>query len=83
MLSLAQTAEILGVTIDEVLALVQRSELRGVRIGTPPQWRIDQASIEGYLDAQAELTRRAALWNQSQEASFPELWGTGTVRHSD
>ncbi|MFB8387864.1 helix-turn-helix domain-containing protein [Microbacterium sp. NPDC055910] len=83
LLALAQAAEILAVSVDEVLDLVQRAELRGVRVGASAQWRIDQASISDYLDAQAEIARRAALWNQSQEASFPELWGTGPVRHTD
>lgn len=83
LLALAQAAEILGVSVGEVLDLVQRAELRGVRVGASAQWRVEQASIAEYLDAQAEIERRAALWNQSQEASFPELWGTGPIRHTD
>ena len=33
-----------------------------------------------WFDDQAEEARRIALWHQSQEASFPELWGTGFDR---
>lgn len=83
MLAPSQAAEILGIDVDEVIALVQEGELRGVRVGTPPRWRIEESSIAEYLDAQAEIARRAALWNQSQAASFPELWGLGRVRHGD
>lgn len=83
MLAPSQAAEILGIGVDEVIALVQEGELRGVRVGTPPRWRIEESSIAEYLDAQAEIARRAALWNQSQAASFPELWGLGRVRHGD
>lgn len=79
----AQAAEILGVAVDDVLELVRSGQLRGGRLGSPARWRIEEASIAEYLDAQAELSRREALWQQSQEASFPELWGTGAIRHGD
>ncbi|WP_404431902.1 helix-turn-helix domain-containing protein [Microbacterium lacus] len=83
LLAPAQAAEILGVSVDEVMTLVQRGEVRGVRVGAPARWRIEEASLAEYLDAQAEIARRMALWNESQEASFPELWGTGHIRHGD
>jgi excisionase family DNA binding protein len=83
LLAPAQAAEILGVSVDEVMTLVQQGEVRGVRVGAPARWRIEEASVAEYLDAQAEIARRMALWNESQEASFPELWGTGRIRHGD
>ena len=79
----AQVADILGISIDEVMALVDEGLIRGVRVGSPARWRVDQASISDYLDAQAEEARRMALWRQSSAASFPELWGTGVVRSPD
>lgn len=79
----AQAAEILGVPVDEIMGLVGEGQLRGMRVGSPARWRIEEASVADYLDGQAEIARRAALWNESQEASFPELWGTGRVRHGD
>ncbi|MFT4228863.1 MAG: helix-turn-helix domain-containing protein [Microbacterium sp.] len=79
----AQVAELLGLSVDEVVALALERRLRGARLGSPARWRIEEASIGEYLDEQAELTRRHALWQQSQTASFPELWGTGHVRHGD
>lgn len=79
----ATVAEALSVTVDAVIELVKHGQLRGVRVGSPGQWRIDESSVAAYLDDQTEIARRMALWEQSNEASFPELWGTGAVRHGD
>lgn len=79
----AQVAEALGITVDEVIGLALDARVRGVRLGTPPQWRIAEDSVTSYLDEQAEQTRRMALWEQSNAASFPELWGTGAVLNPD
>lgn len=73
----AQVAEMLQLPVDEVLALILDGRLRGVKVGTPARWRIEAASVEGYLDDQAEEARRMALWRESNAASFPELWGRG------
>ena len=83
MLAPAQVAEVLGVSVDEVVALLLEGRLRGGRVGSPAQWRIDQASVAEYLDDQVEETRRMALWRESNAASFPELWGSGIVRNPD
>lgn len=73
--SLAQIAELLDITVDEVLQLVHEARLRGVRVGSPAQWRVAEASVSDYLNDQLEESRRSALWHQSVNASFPELWG--------
>ncbi|WP_259460023.1 helix-turn-helix domain-containing protein [Microbacterium sp. AG1240] len=83
MLAPSQVAELLDVTVEEVIALVHDGRLRGARVGTPARWRVDADSVEGYLDDQAEEARRIALWRQSNAASFPELWGRGSVRNPD
>lgn len=83
LLAPAQVAEVLGVSVDEVMALVEQARLRGMRVGSPARWRIEEASVAEYLDEQAEEARRMALWRQSNEASFPELWGTGIIRNAD
>jgi excisionase family DNA binding protein len=83
LLALAQVAEILAVSVDEVMDLITEGHLRGMRVGSPPRWRVDQASVSDYLDDKAEEARRMALWRQSSTASFPELWGTGAVRSAD
>ncbi|WP_402841189.1 helix-turn-helix domain-containing protein [Microbacterium sp. GXS0129] len=71
----AQVAELLDLTVDDVLALVHEGRLRGARVGASHQWRIEEASIVDYLDEQREEARRIALWRQSDTASFPEMWG--------
>lgn len=73
----------MSISVDEVVALVHDGLLRGAKVGAPARWRIEQSSVEGYLDEQAEQARRHALWEQSNAASFPELWGSGAVRHPD
>jgi excisionase family DNA binding protein len=83
LLAPAQVGEILGVSVDEVVALVMEGRLRGMRVGSPARWRVESESVTSYLDDQAEEARRMALWRQSQTASFPELWGTGVVRNPD
>lgn len=71
----AQVAEILQIEVDEVIALIVDGSLGGAKLGSPPRWRIEAASVEDYLAARVEDARRSALWQQSQLASFPELWG--------
>ena len=83
LLAPAQVAEILGVSIDEVMALVHARRIRGSRVGSPARWRIEEASLTEYLDDQSEEARRIALWRESNAASFPELWGSGRVRNPD
>lgn len=72
----AQVAELLSIDSDEVIELVAAGQLIGRQVGTPPRWRIAEASLESYLADQTEQARLMALWRQSNEASFPELWGT-------
>ncbi len=83
LLTPAQVAEMLQIAVDEVIALVIDGRLRGVRAGSPARWRVDADSVAEYLDDQAEDARRMALWRESNAASFPELWGRGTVRNPD
>ncbi|GAB3604121.1 helix-turn-helix domain-containing protein [Microbacterium aureliae] len=83
LLAPAQVGEILGVSVSEVMELVHEGRLRGLRVGSPARWRVEENSVADYLDDQAEEARRMALWRQSNAASFPELWGTGSVRRPD
>jgi excisionase family DNA binding protein len=71
----AQAAELLGIGVDEVISLVLAARLRGAQLGVPARWRVEESSIEEYLAEESETSRRMALWRQSQEASFPEVWG--------
>ncbi|GAA3926879.1 helix-turn-helix domain-containing protein [Microbacterium soli] len=76
----AQVAELLSIEVDEVIALVHEGRLRGAELGSPPRWRIEEASLADYLEEQSEDARRQALWRQANDASFPELWGPAPYR---
>ena len=75
----SQVAELLSIGVDEVVALVQEGRLRGAQLGSPPRWREEESSLDGYLAEESENSRRMALWRQSQTASFPEVWGTSSA----
>lgn len=75
----AQVAELLSIGVDEVIALVHEGRLRGAQLGSPPRWRVEESSLDGYLAEESENSRRMALWRQSQAASFPEVWGTSSA----
>jgi excisionase family DNA binding protein len=65
-LTLADTAELLSVTLEEALALVRTGELPAIRVGSRGQWRVETTVLEGYIDALYEQSRRLSLWNQAQ-----------------
>lgn len=71
-----QVAELLAISVDEVIALLHEGRLRGAQLGSPPRWRVEESSVNDYLEDQAEAARRTALWRQSENASFPEIWGS-------
>lgn len=76
----AQVAELLQLSIDEVVDLIQQGRLRGAQLGSPARWRVEESSLGEYLSEQSEVARRMALWRQSQTASFPEMWGTTSAQ---
>jgi excisionase family DNA binding protein len=76
----SQVGELLSISVEEVVALLEEGRLRGARLGAPPRWRVEEASVADYLDSQVEEARRMALWNQSNAASFPEVWGSRGAR---
>ncbi|MFF7681620.1 excisionase family DNA-binding protein [Microbacterium sp. NPDC007973] len=81
--ALEHAAAALALTPDEIVTLVHEGHLRAAALGSPARWRIDRDSVDAYVEARIEDARRAALWRQSQAASFPELWGRGELRHDD
>ncbi|MDF2561634.1 MAG: hypothetical protein K0R99_3080 [Microbacterium sp.] len=78
----AQVAELLSIRVNEVIDLLHEGRLRGAQLGSPPRWRVEESSLEGYLAEESENARRMALWRQSQVASFPEVWGTTSAHGS-
>lgn len=48
-LTLADVAEVLNTSVNQVYALVRRGDLRGVRIGGRGQWRVENSALEDYI----------------------------------
>lgn len=48
-LQLTEVAEILDVSMRQVYALVQRGDLRGIKIGGRGQWRVEVSELEDYI----------------------------------
>ncbi len=72
-LTLADTAEILNVTVSQAYALVRTGELPAIKIGGSGHWRIERDVLESFIAAKYEESRRAALWGQSAFADLPEI----------
>lgn len=69
-LTLADTAGLLNISIDQTYELVRSGELPAIRVGR--SWRIERVHLESYIEALYETTRRMNLWNQSEYADLSE-----------
>jgi excisionase family DNA binding protein len=74
-LTLADTAEILNVSASQTYALVRSGELPAIKVGGSGHWRVERTVLESYIEAKYEESRRLSLWNQSNYADLPELFG--------
>ena len=72
-LTLADTAELLNISVSQAYSLVRSGELPAIKIGTHGHWRIERSVLESYIEAMYEEARRLSLWNQSDYANLPEL----------
>lgn len=72
-LTLADTAEILNISVSEANSLVQSGELPAIQVGSQGRWRVERDVLETYIEAMYEEARRLSLWNQSDFASIVEL----------
>jgi excisionase family DNA binding protein len=57
-LTLADTAEMLNISLNQAYALVRSSELPAIKIGAKGQWRVERSVLESYIEAKYEETRR-------------------------
>ena len=71
-LTIADTAEVLNISVAQAYSLVRSGELPAIKIGARGQWRVERSELESYIDALYEESRRASLWNQSDYASLRE-----------
>lgn len=83
-LTIGDVADILAVTIDEALELVDSGELAAIRVGrVRGQWRVEQRELEDYVNREYENTRRMLLWRESNMASIRELGQPVRPMHDD
>ncbi len=71
-LSVADTAEILNISVTSAYALVRSGELPAIRIGAGGQWRIESSAIDAYVDARYEEERRIRLWERAAPSHLDE-----------
>jgi excisionase family DNA binding protein len=81
-LTVADAAEVLGITTGDVLDLVRSGELPAIAIGSARQWRIEREVLETYIEAMYEQARRMSLWHQGDLADLIEF-GPAPLIESD
>ena len=57
-LTLAETAEVLNVSLSQAYALVRSGELPAIKIGGRGQWRVERDQLEAYIGRMYDQTRR-------------------------
>ena len=72
-LTVADTAEMLNVSVGQAYSLLRSGELPAIRIGARGQWRVERDVLESYIEAKYEEARRAGLWQQSDFANVSEF----------
>lgn len=73
-LTLADTAEMLAISVSQAYALVRSGELPAIKIGGNGHWRVERSMLEAYIEGKYEENRRRALWQQAEYADIPELF---------
>ena len=57
-LTLADVADVLNTSANQVYALVRSGELPAIKIGGRGQWRVEESELDGYIARMYEQTRR-------------------------
>lgn len=72
-LTIAETAELLNVSVSQVYNLVHSGELAAIRVGNQGPWRVAYSVLELFIAEQYEMTRRSAMWREAAFADVVEL----------
>lgn len=72
-LTVAETAELLNVSVSQVYNLVHSGELTAIRVGNRGPWRVAYSVLDQFIAQQYEMTRRSALWREAAFADVVEL----------
>ena len=73
-LTLADTADLLNVSVDDVFALVDSGELPAIQLGSG-LWRVERNVLEMFIDGKYEEQRRVALFRENLRDDVPEISG--------
>lgn len=57
-LTLADVAEVLNTSANQVYALVRSGDLPAIKIGGRGQWRVEESELDDYISRMYEQTRR-------------------------
>jgi excisionase family DNA binding protein len=57
-LQLADVAEVLNISANQVYALVRRGDIPAVKIGGRGQWRVERDKLESYINRMYDQTRQ-------------------------
>ncbi|MCT2041942.1 helix-turn-helix domain-containing protein [Pseudoclavibacter alba] len=72
-LTIADVAEIMKCSVDEVMAVVHSGELHAIRIGANGAWRVDTEVLMAFIDDQYEAQRRHAAFQEAEFSDVPEI----------
>ena len=72
-LTLADTAEVLNISLNQAYALVRSNELPAIKVGAGGHWRIERRVLEAFIEAKYEESRRISLWNQFDYSGVADL----------
>lgn len=67
-LTMADVADVLNVSLDQVTALLHSGELKGMQVGGRRQWRVERSKLEEYIE-QAYAKTEAQLANARRSRS--------------
>lgn len=71
--SIADAADLLGLSVAETLGIARSGELSAIRAGRGAQWRVAVEEIDAYVAGKVEEGRRMSLFDQSDFASIVDL----------
>lgn len=72
-LTLADTADMLAISVKQAYALVRSGELPAIKVGGAGHWRVEVSVLQAYIDGKYEESRRRGLWRQAVYADIADL----------
>lgn len=79
-LTMADAAEVLNVSAQDIADLITSGELPAIRVGASGPWRIELPALEAFISGRYEAARREGLWHEAQFSELPEFSGAPILR---